>query len=45
MPVPDAVDLVLEAATMEAVFAAHRLMRIDEMRREMLREAQGAARA
>jgi hypothetical protein len=40
-PVPDAVDLVLEAATMESVFAAQRLMRIDAMRREMLAEAAG----
>ena len=41
MPVPDVVDLVLEAATMEAVFAAQRLTRIDAMRRELLREAEG----
>ncbi|MCP2638125.1 HNH endonuclease [Microbacterium sp. HD4P20] len=40
-PVPDAVDLVLEAATMESVFAAQRLMRIDAMRREMLAEDAG----
>ncbi|GAA1986648.1 HNH endonuclease signature motif containing protein [Microbacterium pumilum] len=41
MPVPDVVDLVVEAATMEAVFAAQRLTRIDAMRRELLREAEG----
>jgi hypothetical protein len=40
-PVPDAVDLVVEAATMVSVFAAQRLMRIDAMRRELLREATG----
>jgi hypothetical protein len=39
IPVPDVVDLVLEAATMEAVFAAQRLVRIDGMRRELLTEA------
>lgn len=33
-PVPDAVDLVLEAATMVSVFAAQRLARIEAMRRE-----------
>ncbi len=38
---PDAVDLVLEAATMEAVFVAQRLMRVDAMRREQLTEADG----
>lgn len=41
IPVPDVVDLVLEAATMESVFAAQRLMRIDAMRRELLTEAEG----
>lgn len=41
MPMPDAVDLVLEAATMESVFAAERLSRIDSMRRELLTEAAG----
>ena len=35
-PVPDAVDLVLETATMLAVFAAERLRRIEAMRREEL---------
>jgi hypothetical protein len=40
-PVPDAVDLVVEAATMEAVFAAQRLVRVDAMRRELLAEAAG----
>ena len=40
-PVPDAVDLVVETATMMSVFAAERLMRIDAMRRELLREATG----
>ena len=35
-PVPDAVDLVLESATMLAVFAAERLRRIEAMRREEL---------
>ncbi len=40
-PVPDAVDLVLEAATMESVFAAQRLERVDAMRRELLAEAAG----
>ncbi|WP_374209516.1 DUF222 domain-containing protein, partial [Microbacterium sp. HD4P20] len=41
MPVPDAVDLVTETATMMSVFAAERLVRIDAMRREMLAEAVG----
>ena len=40
-PVPDVVDLVLEAATMEAVFAAQRLVRVDAMRRELLADAAG----
>ncbi|MGX5769624.1 DUF222 domain-containing protein [Microbacterium trichothecenolyticum] len=40
-PVPDAVDLVVETATMMSVFAAERLMRVDAMRRELLREATG----
>ncbi|WP_137846492.1 HNH endonuclease signature motif containing protein [Microbacterium sp. 2FI] len=39
--VPDAVDLVLEAATLESVFAAQRLARVDAMRRELLAEAGG----
>ncbi|MEZ3160501.1 DUF222 domain-containing protein [Microbacterium sp. BWT-B31] len=39
MLAPDAVGLVLEAATMEAVFAAQRLERVDAMRRELLAEA------
>ncbi|MGU3646790.1 DUF222 domain-containing protein [Microbacterium sp. C23T] len=38
-PIPDAVDLVVETATMMSVFAAERLTRIDSMRRELLREA------
>lgn len=38
-PVPDAVDLVLEAAKMMSVYAAQRLARIDAMRREQLAEA------
>jgi len=33
-PVPDAVDLVLETATMLSVFAAERLRRIEAMRRD-----------
>ncbi|QKJ21300.1 DUF222 domain-containing protein [Microbacterium hominis] len=37
--VPDAVDLVTEVATMEAVFAAQRLERIHGMRREALAAA------
>ncbi len=40
-PVPDAVDLVVEAATMESVFAAQRLERVDGMRRRLLAEAAG----
>ena len=40
-PVPDAVDLVVETATMMSVFAAQRLRRIDAMRRELLVEATG----
>ncbi|WP_249353708.1 HNH endonuclease signature motif containing protein [Microbacterium sp. 2FI] len=39
--VPDAVDLVLEVATMLSVFAAQQLRRIDAMRREALAEAVG----
>jgi hypothetical protein len=39
--VPDAVDLVVEAATMVSVFAAQQLIRVDAMRRELLREATG----
>ncbi|WP_229382080.1 HNH endonuclease signature motif containing protein [Microbacterium schleiferi] len=35
-PQPDAVALVLEVATMEAVFAAQRLARIDQLRLEAL---------
>ena len=38
-PVPDAVDLVVETATMMSVFAAERYARIDEMRRELLAAA------
>ena len=33
-PVPDAVDLVLETATMMSVFAAQRLVRVERLRRE-----------
>ncbi|HKP06786.1 MAG TPA: DUF222 domain-containing protein, partial [Microbacterium sp.] len=40
-PVPDAVDLVVETATMMSVFAAQRLTRVDAMRRELLLEASG----
>ncbi|WP_194410783.1 HNH endonuclease signature motif containing protein [Microbacterium cremeum] len=40
-PVPDAVDLVVETATMMSVFAAQRLVRVDAMRREMLADAAG----
>ena len=40
-PVPDAVDLVLETATMMSVFAAQRLTRVHAMRRELLQEADG----
>src|SRR6478736_6776242 len=40
-PAPDAVDLVVETATMISVFAAQRLMRVDAMRRELLEEARG----
>lgn len=35
-PIPDAVDLVLEAATLEAAFAADRLARVHAMRRGIL---------
>jgi hypothetical protein len=45
VPVPDVVDLVVEAAAMEAVFAAERLVRIDRMRRELLAEAVGRGSA
>lgn len=40
-PVPDAVDLVVETATMMSVFAAQRLRRVDAMRQEALTEAAG----
>lgn len=40
-PVPDAVDLVVETATMMSVFAAQRLWRVDAMRREALADAAG----
>ena len=40
-PAPDVVDLVLEASTMESVFAAQRLLRIHGMRCELLTEAEG----
>ncbi|KAF2415411.1 hypothetical protein B2K11_20300, partial [Microbacterium sp. B35-30] len=36
---PDELDLVIEAADMMTVLAAQRLVRIDAMRREALREA------
>lgn len=42
-PPPDAVGLVLEAASLESVFAAQRLIRVDAMHRE-LREAAGERR-
>ncbi len=38
-PVPDAVDLVVEASTMVSVFAAQRYARIDAMRREQVGRA------
>lgn len=38
---PDAVDLVVEVATMMSVFAAQQLVRIDVMRREALEDAMG----
>jgi hypothetical protein len=41
MPMPDVVDLVLEASTMESVFAAERFMRVDAMRRHLLADAAG----
>lgn len=41
IPRPDALDLVLEAATLEATFASQRLMRVHAMRMEMLAEAVG----
>lgn len=44
-PVPDVVDLVLEAAAMESVFAAQRLVRVDAMRRDQLIEAAGRGSA
>lgn len=44
-PVPDAVDLVVEAAAMESVFAAERLIRVDAMRRELLEDAEGRGSA
>src|SRR6187402_3251296 len=40
-PVPDALDGVLEIATMEAVLAAQKLRRVDVMRRVLLVEAEG----
>ena len=45
MPVPDAVDLVLECAAMESTLAAQRLIRIDAMRRELLLDAEGRGSA
>lgn len=41
VPVPDALDRVLEAATMESVFAAYRLARVHALRCEQLAEAAG----
>ncbi|WP_457101071.1 DUF222 domain-containing protein [Microbacterium sp. P5_E9] len=41
-PAPDALDGVLEIATMEAVFAAQKLRRVDVMRRELLAVAERA---
>ncbi len=40
-PIPDSVDLVVEAAAMESVFAAQRLQRVHAMRRELLEDAVG----
>ena len=40
-PVPDAVDLVVETATLISVFAAQRLRRVNAMRREALADAAG----
>jgi hypothetical protein len=39
-PVPDFVDLVTESAAMVTIHAAERLMRIDAMRRDALRDAE-----
>jgi hypothetical protein len=39
VPIPDALDLVLEADVAVAAFAAHRLRRIDALRRDALRDA------
>lgn len=39
VPVPDALDLVVEVADMMSVFAAQRLARVDAMRREALEDA------
>lgn len=39
-PIADAVDLVVEMADVMATFAAQRLVRIDAMRREALRDAE-----
>ncbi|TQM27595.1 uncharacterized protein DUF222 [Microbacterium kyungheense] len=38
-PVPDAVDLVVEASTMVSVFVAQRYARVDAMRRELVGRA------
>ncbi|GAA5196994.1 HNH endonuclease signature motif containing protein [Microbacterium jejuense] len=38
-PVPDAVDLVVEASTMVSVFAAQRYARVDAMRRDQVAQA------
>jgi hypothetical protein len=45
MPIPDAVDLVVEVADMMSIFAAQRLERIDGMRREALEDADRHGRA
>ena len=39
IPVPDALDLVVEVADMMAIFAAQRFARVDAMRREALEDA------
>lgn len=45
IPIPDALDLVLEADAVMASLAAHRLRRIDALRRDALREASAVCRA
>ncbi|WP_228484746.1 HNH endonuclease signature motif containing protein [Microbacterium cremeum] len=39
IPVPDALDLVVEVADMMSIFAAQRLARVDAMRRQALEDA------